>query len=368
MWTGFDLSPVTFENIDGWERDNVFPAFKAFCRSAQYALTEKPYRVGEIGLSNADFREPFESALKLLGSAGRTASHAFFEQHFQPFEIVPDHSKFGHVTGFYEPVIAASRKRSAKYQHPFYGVPANLVEIDDANRPAGMDPEIRFGKIEGDQISLYPDRKEIETGYLDNLNLEIAFVENPVDVFFAHIQGAARLQFQSGDETRITFAGKSGHRFTGIGRLLVERGEIPKTQVSMKTIREWLAVDAMRARHLMWENQSFIFFREVDIGELELGQVAAAKVPLEPGRSMAVDRLIHTFGSPIYVHAENLIYRESPFSRLMIAQDTGSAIQGAARGDLFTGSGDLAGDLAGGINHEARFFLFVPKFCAGRYR
>ena len=181
--------------------------------------------------------------------------------------------------------------------------------------------------------------------------------------FFAHVQGSARLDFGNGEVARITYAAKSGHPFTGIGRLLIERGEIPASEISMQSIRRWLRDNPQLSDALMWENRSFIFFDEVPVPDQSLGPVAAAKVPLEPGRSMAVDRLLHSFGTPFFVQAPKLkdFDGDKSFARLMIAQDTGSAILGPARGDLFTGSGDNAGELAGAVNAVARFTVLLPR-------
>ncbi|MFZ2099700.1 MAG: MltA domain-containing protein, partial [Oricola sp.] len=173
------------------------------------------------------------------------------------------------------------------------------------------------------------------------------------------VQGAARLRFADGNTIRVTYDGKTGHPFTAIGKRLVERGEIDPDAVSMNAIRRWLADHPGEARPLMEENRSYIFFREAAVDDPAAGPIAAAKVPLTAGRSLAVDRLLHTFGSPIFVGADKVNGR--PWRKLMIAQDTGSAIVGAARGDLFMGSGAAAGERAGAVRSPADFVLLVPK-------
>src|SRR5690606_12670521 len=168
-----------------------------------------------------------------------------------------------------------------------------------------------------------------------------------------HVQGAARLRFGDGTQRRVTYAAKSGHRFTGPGGILVAMGEIPRAAISMQSIRQWLHAHPDRVDEILWRNRSYIFFRETALGDPDAGPVAAAKVQLESGRSVAVDRLIHTFGTPIYIDAPFLDrFGKAPFRRLMIAQDTGSAIVGSARGDLFAGSGEAAGETAGAITHK----------------
>ncbi|TIO55489.1 MAG: transglycosylase, partial [Mesorhizobium sp.] len=208
----------------------------------------------------------------------------------------------------------------------------------------------------------YFDRGAIERGALSGRNLEIAWLADKVDAFFIHVQGAARLKMADGRLCRVTYAAKSGQRFTGPGRILSETGEIPLEKVTMQSIRAWFKAHPERVDEILWQNRSYIFFREAPVDDPELGPIAAAKVPLTPGRSVAVDRLLHTFGTPFYIVAPTLTaFGGKPFRRLMIAQDTGSAITGAARGDLFAGSGDAAGEIAGVVRNAADFYALVPR-------
>jgi membrane-bound lytic murein transglycosylase A len=242
------------------------------------------------------------------------------------------------------------------------------VDVDDNNRPEGFDPYLAFARATEAGLTEYFDRAAIENGALEGQRLEIAWLADPVDLFFVHVQGAARLNMTDGSLRRVTYAAKSGQRFTGPGGVLAELGEIPRAEVTMQSIRAWFKTHPDRVNAILHRNRSFIFFRDAPVDEEELGPVAAAKVPLEPGRSMAVDRLIHTFGTPFFVQAPELTaFDNKPFARLMIAQDTGSAIVGAARGDLFTGSGDAAGEIAGVIKHRASFTILVPKRAAERF-
>ena len=183
-----------------------------------------------------------------------------------------------------------------------------------------------------------------------------------VDAFFIHVQGAARLVMTDGTVRRITYAAKSGQRFTGPGKILAELGEIPLKSVTMQSIRAWFDAKPHRIDEILQQNRSYIFFREAPVDDPQLGPIAAAKVPLTPGRSVAVDRLLHTFGTPFWIDAPSLTaFDGHGFRRLMIAQDTGSAITGPARGDLFAGSGDAAGEIAGVVNHPADFYALLPK-------
>lgn len=357
--------PVSFADLTGWADDDHLAAFAAFARSA-HRVVEKPYRTGGLGIDCAAFADAYAEARK-SSQPDKSSARAFFERHFIPCRIQPSNgAEQGFVTGFYEPVAAASLVRSEKFAYPLYARPADLVDIDDGNRPANMDPYLDFGRSTEDGIVEYFDRAAIEQGALSGQNLEIAWLEDPVDVFFIHVQGAARLKMPDGSTRRVTYAAKSGQRFTGAGRVLVDLGELPLADVTMQSIRAWFRANPGRVNEILWQNRSFIFFRDAAVDDPALGPVAAAKVPLAPGRSMAVDRLLHTFGTPFFIDAPKLpAFDGVPFRRLMIAQDTGSAIIGNARGDLFAGSGEAAGDIAGVIKHPADFYALVPKFLLG---
>ena len=350
----------SFADLKGWEEDDHLAAFQAFLRSARHAETKR-YKDGGLGVSFDDLKPAFDAALIAQIKSGREA-RSFFEHWFTPALVKPEPGKQGHVTGFYEPIVKASRARTDDFPVPLYRRPDDLVEISDAMRPASMDPYFRFARKTGAGIEEYPDRGEIERGFLAGRGLEFVWLTDSVESFFIHVQGAARLQFEDGTETRVTYSAKSGHPFTGPGRVLIDKGEIDPKTVSMQSIRAWFKANAQRTDEILWHNRSYIFFEEGPIGDPALGPVAAAKVQLTAGRSMAVDRLMHVFGSPFFIDAPRVDGGDGkPFRRLMIAQDTGSAITGAARGDLFTGSGFDAGEIAGRINAAADFYLLVPK-------
>lgn len=358
------FKPVDFSDCPGWENDKHLQAFQAFARSARHVL-QKPYKSGSLGITFAALEPIFTDSRETIVETDVEARQ-FFEKWFRPALIKPEETPSGFVTGFYEPEVIASPVRTEKFAVPFLKRPADLVDVDDSNRPTSFDPYFAFARQTPAGLVEYFDRPAIESGALDGQGLEIAFVESSVDAFFIHVQGAARLKMTDGRLRRITYAAKTGHRFTGIGKILLDRGEIAPENISMQSIRAWLAEHPQEAQALLWNNRSYIFFREAEVENTSLGPIAAAKVPLTGGRSMAVDRLLHTFGTPFYVHAPHLkAFGGDQFSRLMIAQDTGSAIVGPARGDLFAGSGDWAGEIAGGIRHNADFYALVPRSLLG---
>ena len=352
--------PVEFGDLPGWAEDDQVPAFEAFRRSAFHVL-KKPYRTGSLGVDFASFAPAYAEA-RSVDRPSHSQARAFFERHFFPARVSPGEAGSGQVTGFYEPQVQASPVRTKDFTVPLLARPSDLVDIDDTNRPLGFDPYFAFGRDTADGIVAYYDRGEIERGALAGRGLEIAWLAGKVDAFFIHVQGAARLVMSDGSMRRVTYAAKTGHRFSGPGRVLADLGEIPLAQVTMQSIRAWFAAHPERVDEILWQNHSYIFFRGAEVDDPALGPVAAAKVPLTPGRSVAVDRLLHTFGTPFFIHAPGLTaFGQKPFRRLMIAQDTGSAIVGPARGDLFAGSGDAAGEIAGVVRNEAEFFALLPR-------
>lgn len=362
------LSPlfrrVSFDDVPGWAADDHLPAFDAFRRSAFQSL-KRPYKSGSLGIGFDAFKTAYGVA-RTADIADSVEARGFFERFFAPALIIAETGR-GFVTGFYEPEVEASPGRTDRFSVPLLSRPVDLVDIDDGNRPPGMDPYLAFGRrLPDGSLAEYSDRGEIERGALAGQDLEIAWLAEPVDAFFIHVQGAARLNMTDGTVRRVTYAAKSGQRFSGPGRILADLGEIPLERVTMQSIRAWFRAHPERVNEILWQNRSYIFFRDAAVDDAALGPVAAAKVPLTPGRSVAVDRLLHTFGTPFFIDAPKLTaFGGEPFRRLMIAQDTGSAIVGPARGDLFAGSGDAAGEIAGVVRADADFYALVPRALFG---
>ncbi|MEO3387141.1 murein transglycosylase A [Mesorhizobium sp. CAU 1741] len=358
------LSPlfrtISYQALPGWDSDALADAYSAF-RLCALKSQGNPYKTGSLGVVAGAF-EPAFAAAREAPSLRDVEARDFFERHFRPFRILPGEARKGFVTGFYEPEVPASPCRTSAFAVPLLGIPSDLVRIDDINRPLGLDPYLAFARQAREGIVEYHDRAAIEAGAIGDRVAPLAWLADPVDAFFIHVQGAARLVMPDGTTRRVTYAAKSGQRFTGPGRVLAEAGEIPAAEVTMQSIRAWFRANPHRVSEILHHNRSYIFFREAPVDDPALGPVAAAKVPLTAGRSIAVDRLLHTFGAPIFVDAPTLdAFGGTGFRRLMIAQDTGSAIVGPARGDLFAGSGDAAGEIAGVIKHEADMFALLPR-------
>jgi membrane-bound lytic murein transglycosylase A len=350
------LRAVAFSNIAGWDEDAHAAALAAFKAGAPRVAASPPKTRG-LGVDGAALQQVARRALDIAtGPTG--AARQFFETNFVPHRI----EAAGFVTGYYEPDVAASRSRTERFRVPLYRRPNDLVEVSAPERPAGWDPDMRFGRRTASGVVPYLDRAAIEEGALAGRGLELAWLEDPVDAFFIHVQGSARLRLSDGELVRIAFDGKSGHAYTSIGRLAVERGILAREAADKDGLEVWLRRHKKEARALMRENRSFIFFRETGQGDSE-GPLGAAGVPLVSGRSLAVDRTLHTFHTPIWINVPGLADPEQsdrPFRRLMVAHDTGSAIVGPARGDIFVGSGADAGSVAGRIRHEATMIALLP--------
>ncbi|TFF17796.1 transglycosylase [Jiella endophytica] len=354
-----------FDALEGFAAADHRAAFAAFRTSAP-GLLSGAYETGQLGLGVEAFRPAAEAALAAGEIADDAQAREFFESRFTPLAIVPE-TGTGLLTGYYEPVVEAADRPDDRFRFPLYRRPDDLVKIDDVNRPPGFDPEMRFGRRHGcGMIGEYFDRGEIEAGALAGRGLEIAWLQSKVDAFFIHVQGSARLVLQDGREIRVGYAAKSGHAFTAIGRSLVADGELTLAEADMTGIRAYLGSHPERLDAILNRNRSFIFFAESEVEDPSLGPVGAAKVPLTPLASIAVDRLLATYGVPYFIASPTLRIDGAPFRRLMIAQDTGSAILGAARADIFVGTGEAAGAVAGTIRHGAEFFVLVPQELAAR--
>ncbi|MFD2239168.1 murein transglycosylase A [Aureimonas populi] len=354
MQTDAAFQPLSFADLPGWRECDPAPALAAFRLSAP-AFLNGAARTGTLGVSASAFRPAAEAAM----AAPDPSPRAFFEAHFAPALIRP-RGESGFLTGYYEPVLPASTRRTARFAVPLHRRPPDLVPVRGG--VSGLDPVLSFARRGADgRLAEHPDRAAIARGALDGRGLELVWLESEVDAFFVHIQGSARLEMEGGEALRVGYAGKSGHPFTAIGRLLVQAGELTLEQADMSGIRRWLARNPARVRDLLDRNRSYIFFEARPVANEGEGPVGASGVPVSPLASLAVDGRLHTYGTPVFLHAPTLALERRPLARLTIAQDTGSAILGPARGDLFVGSGLEAGRVAGAIRHPAQFTALLPR-------
>ena len=324
--------PLAFADLEGWSGERHDEALEVLLRSCA--------RAG-IGREMARLCP----AAKQAAQGGRAAARAFFEANFRPLRITSKDGRAGFLTAYYEPEVDGSLRPGAQFAAPLYALPPG--------RKAGS-------------TAPYLTRGEIEAGALAGKGLELVYVRDRIEAFFIHIQGSARIRLEDGRVLRVGFAGKNGQPYTSIGKVLVDAGLIDRKEMSAQRLRQWLHANPGRADEVMAQNRSFIFFRRLAVEDPALGPVGAQGVPLTSGRSLAVDRNFYDFGVPVWLDSvlPEVDGRPEVFRRLMIAQDTGSAILGAARGDLFLGSGAAAGNRAGLIQHMADFVVLWPNEAA----
>jgi membrane-bound lytic murein transglycosylase A len=349
--------PALFTDIDGWAEDDHDAGFasfrnscKALLRSTEASRAGQPMRTALYNVcvkaNDVDVNKP-------------GAARAFFENNFTPMRISPLGTPDGFLTGYYEPIVQGTRDHVKGFDWPLYRKPDNLL-------PGGrmMIAVAAVGKKKARKRKLvaYHDRAAIDDGVLAGRNLEICWLKDPVDAFFIHIQGSVRVRLDDGETMRLNYQAANGHPYYAVGRYLIDRKIVSKEDMSMDRIRDWMERNPEEGNQLRRRNKSYVFFRETNLSS-EQEPLGAQGISLTPGRSIAVDRNLHVYGTPFFISAELPIESEQSttrFRRLMIAQDTGGAIVGPARADLYFGAGDEAESIAGRIKNPGRFVMLVP--------
>ncbi len=360
---------LSFASLKGWHDDDHRAALAAFLRlCAEPEEETAAFPTGAFGIPSAALialcpsaRHAYEVSATRRGKEAQ----AFFETNFTPVRL----SRSGFVTGYFEPEFAGAREKSKKFSVPLLRAPEGLVALGDQPAPQGWPQGLTYALKTGTGYEALPDRGAVMDGALDDQGLELVWL-SPIDAFFVHVQGSARIRMTDGSVMRVGFAGKTGYPYTSIARVLVQRGEGSPEDFTMKGLRAWLVRHPDQVDDLLRRNRSYIFFRELKGMEPESGPVGAAGVSLVAKRSLAVDKSLFTFGLPVFVSADlrGTGLRPSHFNRLLIADDTGSAITGPARGDIFVGSGKAAGEIAGNIRHHAVMTLLVPNAALPAFR
>jgi membrane-bound lytic murein transglycosylase A len=350
------LERVSFGDLDGWNHGDWAEALQAFRRSCQEILEHGAgfSRQARFGGTRSAWLDTCRGALE-TGDARH-----FFETWFRPYRVRDAERPEGLFTGYFEPEVEGSRTASACFSVPLYRRPPDLVTFPEAVRArTGM----AYGRMIKGQATPYFSRREIEEGALAGQGLELVYLKDWADAFFIHVQGSGRVRLEDGSTMRLTYDAKSGLPYTGIGSLLVEQGAIARQDMSMQAIRSWMAEHPQKARALMWNNRSFIFFREALLERPDLGALGAQHVQLTPRRSLAVDRREWMLGTPVWLDTNIPSGEEGrmiPFRQLLIAQDTGSAITGLARGDVYWGVGEDAARIAGPMKSPGTMTVLLP--------
>jgi membrane-bound lytic murein transglycosylase A len=347
--------PVAFERLPATRTEDwvaAWPAFLQTCRA--------------LGQRDA-WRDVCAQAAAVDGRNGASVQK-FFGTRFDAYRVRArriegerevETRDVGLMTGYYEPLLRGSRSRSEKYGTPIYRVPADLLTVDLGS----VYPELATlrlrGKLQGRRVVPYPSRADITNGEPLAGN-ELVWVDDPVDAFFLQVQGSGRVQFADGSMIRLAYGDQNGHPYRSIGRWLVDQGELTLDQASMESIKAWVALNPSRAKELLDQNPSFVFFRELPLGDPNTGPVGALGVPLTSGYSVAADARHIPLGAPVVITTTDPA-TGSALTRPMLAQDTGGAIRGPLRFDFFWGFGSAAGNIAGRQKHDVSAWVLVPR-------
>jgi membrane-bound lytic murein transglycosylase A len=350
------LNAVGFGELPGWAADRQSDAVDALARSCRRLTSQPKDRSLGIAGTVGDWVAPC-SALAQVPAGDDAAARAWMEAWFQPYAAGNNGEAEGLFTGYYEAELHGARQSGGRYTVPLYRRPDDLVMVDLGEFRDELKGQRIAGRVVEGRLRPYEDRAAIESGALRGRGLEMLWVDDPVDAFFLQIQGSGRVMLEDGTSLRIGYAGQNGHPYVAIGRELIARGALTREAVSMPAIRDWLRANPQEADAVMNRNPSFVFFRELD-GD---GPVGAQGVALTPGRSLAVDRSFVPYGVPIWLDAEDPVDGEVRVQRLLVAQDTGGAIRGPVRGDVFWGHGPEAEHRAGLMKSRGRYFLLLPK-------
>lgn len=351
------LEPAGFADLPGWQRDDPSAAVRALVRSCRrLARRDDSATVGPDGRfgTAADWKRACDGAE--AAASGADAARAYLEARFSPWRAFDDRPGNDLFTGYFEPVLQGSRTRSPGYAVPVHARPDDLVLVDLGLFRDSLKGERIAGRVQDGRLQPFDSRADIVAGSLKDAPA-ILYLADPIDAFFLHIQGSGLVQLDDGTWTRVGYDGHNGHVYYAIGRWLIDQGYVAREDMSLQAIRDWLRANPDRQDELMNKNPSYIFFRELR-GD---GPIGAEGVALTPGRSLAVDRRFLGLGIPVYVDIDYSDEAGAPLQRLMVAQDTGGAIRGAVRGDVFWGAGPPAEALAGPMAAKGRTWLLLPR-------
>ncbi|MDG1707870.1 MAG: MltA domain-containing protein [Emcibacteraceae bacterium] len=351
----------SFDNLEGWQEDNHVEALLSFQISCGRLLKYPDDReYNGFGVAK-DWKPACETATQLESPTSPQAKE-LFETYFNVLSFREEEE--GLFTGYYAPLYKGSKTQSDKFNAPLYSVPKDLQALNLGQFDSRLKGRSVVGEVKNGQFVPYKDRKIIDQGALDNQGLELVWLEKAEETFFLQIQGSGFIELESGEIMHLGYAQRNGRPYRAIGQYLIESGDVARQDMSLKAILDWMNENPDKSDELMWKNPSYVFFLERQ-GDKPVGSLG---VGLTPGRSLAVDREHIPLGMPLWLETyqeddtdkEN-IQKQSHLNRLVIAQDTGGAIKGKIRGDVYWGIGDEAEKSAGPMKDKGSYFLFVPK-------
>ena len=353
------LSPVEFAGLPGWNADRHSEALTALLRSCDRFLkmpAEKGLGAALPGAAAGDM-QPACRAAQAVPPGHDLAARAFFEEWFRPWAVANNDRPDGLFTGYFEIELQGSLTPTEAYNVPVYRKPPDHVTVDLGDFDPDLAGKTVVGRVENGKLRPYYARGDIQNGVLGGKGIELVWLNDPLDAFMLHVQGSGRVVLPDGRWARIGYAANNGYPYKSIGRELIDRGELRADGASWPDIRAWMEANPARAADLLAVNRRYIFFGEIT-GE---GPVGAQGVALTAGRSMAVDARYIPLGLPLWLDTTMPGGGAQPLQRLMLAQDTGSAIKGPVRGDFFWGTGNAALEYAGRMKSQGRYYILLPK-------
>ena len=346
------------DSLPGWNNDkvlNAFPALQKSCRSILKKLNRRQSSKKKLK-KHSSWQNVCDQIT--TNSFGEDSFREFLKSKFNAYQIRYRGSDEGLFTGYYEPTLDGSLKLSREYKTPIYPKPTDLIHVNLGEWKESLNNSRILGRVVGNKLKPYFSRSDISKGALDREITPILWLKSEIDAFFLHIQGSGRVVLPNGEVYRLGYAGKNGRKYYPIGRYLLEIGAIPKENISMQSIKKWLRENPGKKKDVMNMNPSYVFFRKLNGKD---GPIGAQGVVLTSGRSLAVDRHYSTLGAPVWLSANFEDEEGKKLQRLMVAQDTGGAIKGPIRGDVFWGSGKIAERLAGIMKAKGSMYVFYPK-------
>ena len=347
------LKAATWQEIDGLEEDDLSAAWPAWLQSCS-TLKNKTQKSWQVACSAANE----------IVKPNKQIVRAYFAEYFNVYSTANiDATNTGLITGYYEPLLKGSRKKSSQYPYPLYKQPADLITVDLGETY----PELKSKRVRGklvvdkdgrNKLIPYPKRADIETASSPLAGNELVWINDQVDGFFLQVQGSGLVKFDNGETMHVGYADQNGQPYNSIGRVLIERGELTKDQASMQGIKNWASKNPSKLQELLNANPSYVFFRELPANLP--GPLGALGVPLTAERSVAIDPKYVPLGAPVFLSTTQP-NSNKPLKKLMVAQDTGGAIKGGVRADYFWGAGDAAGKQAGSMKQQGKIWVLLPK-------
>ena len=340
------LQPASWESLEGIERDNLATAWGGWLQSCNVLRKQDIWKAA------------CEAAAQMSG-AGSGEMRAYLRQYFSPYQVInPDGTGTGLITGYYEPLLRGSRKKTDRYRYALYSRPNDLITVDLGSIYPELANRRLRGRVQENRLSPYFSRGEIEIAQSPLAGKELLWVDDIIDLFFLQIQGSGMVRLDTGEQIHVGYADQNGQPYQSIGKLLIDRGELTADKASMQGIKDWARHNLDKVRDLLNSNPSYVFFRELPNGLS--GPLGALGVPIAAERSIAVDPRYIPLGAPVFL-STTYPNNGKPLQRLMLAQDTGGAIKGAVRADFFWGAGNEAGRQAGAMKQQGKMWVLLPK-------